>query len=176
MMHPLALSMASAASPSGVEEVVWAAPFTLATPHRYSHTVEPRAIDSGWLLELKVDPAHMVPRQVGVPLLWVGDHVAVRTNWDHVGGCAVVWVPGELDPEKASIFFGSALLPERVDLDTRKAELARGAAAGHGPVPVREVSAPISSATFMDLMRVAADRVERCSPADADRIDALRSE
>ncbi|MEZ4317532.1 MAG: hypothetical protein R3F61_08505 [Myxococcota bacterium] len=161
---------------SRVDHIVWAQPFTLQTPHPYRHTAVPRDIDRGWLVELRVDPTAMLARQIGVPGLWIGDDLAVRTNWDHLGGCAVVWVPGDHDLRNEPVFFGSTTLPERMDAERSALEHTAAREKGWGPVPVRTLETkPLALADLRGLMAIAADRIEACSTADDARLEALRA-
>lgn len=116
-----------------VHEVRWARPFTLTVPHPYRYTAEPREITKGWLVELVVEGWTMMPRQVGVPNVWIGDQVAGRLTWARKNdgpACAVVWVPGEHDLSKDPVFFGTTDLAERIDEAKRAAVSKAGAEIG----------------------------------------------
>jgi hypothetical protein len=178
---------ARAAEPTGqdprVEAIRWAQPFTLQTPHRYRHTATPSDVTHGFLIELAVAPETQRPRQIGVPGLWVGDHLAVRFNWDHQTGCSVVWVPRA--PEdgldtlaEQPVLFGSTTLPERMDDEQRAVEHETARRNGWGSVPVRDATAArLDARDFRDVAAAAADRIEACSGAESDkaRLDALRA-
>lgn len=173
------LTLAALATPPEVHSIRWARPFVLAEAHPYTHTDTPRDVKAGWLLELRVDPGALRPLQVGVPLLWVGQDLAVPTNWDHVGGCAVVWVPGPHALREELLFYGSTELPERVGAERRAIEHADARTRGVRPLPataIVDIDGPtLVLGSFGDLMRVAADRVQACSPTDAPRLPSLRS-
>ncbi|MCA9568370.1 MAG: hypothetical protein KC656_11030 [Myxococcales bacterium] len=148
---------------SGVQEVRWARPFRLERALMYRHTPEPRAIREGWILELLVDPARMVPHPIATPTLFVDTTVAVRTAWRTP--CAVVWVPGDVDPARATVFFGSTELPERIDATRAAAELS---AADARPVPVGDVSRDALVLTDANaLYGLAEERRRRCEGTTA---------
>jgi hypothetical protein len=134
-----ALGSSNALEPSPAREIVWARPFELAEPARYRHTSHGRDVRRGWLVELRVEPSALVPRQIGVPLLWVGDDLAVRTNWSDLQGRVVVWVPGDHDLRQESVFCGSDVLPEQVDAPATRRELRRAEEAGIRPVPAERI-------------------------------------
>ncbi len=166
-----------------VEAIEWAQPFELRTAHTYRHTATPFDARHGYLIQLAVDPTTQRARQIGVPNLWVGDHIAVRLNWDEVTGCSVVWVPRDAetsldDLAKTPVFFGSTTLPERVDTEKRTAAHTEAARNDWSAVPVRErASESLVVDDFRAIAAVAADRIEACSGSapDADRLDALRA-
>lgn len=117
-----------------VRRIEWARPFQLAQPHPYRYTSEPREITEGWLVQVVVPSWTMMPRQVGVPNLWVGAEIAGRTAWTRSSEpkdqCAVFWVPGAHDLHQEPVFFGTTRLPERSDAAHRAAikKSARGLA------------------------------------------------
>ncbi|MCB9677309.1 MAG: hypothetical protein H6737_19515 [Alphaproteobacteria bacterium] len=144
-----------------VHHVEWAQRFELAEAHPYRHSATPRDIREGWLVELHVAPDTMVPRQIGVPVLWIGDDLAVRTSWG--SGCAVVWVPGDHDLAKEPVFFGSTTLPEQMDAERSAAEHAEASAKGWGPVPVHHVESDVLKvADFRAVAAVAKVRSDAC--------------
>ncbi len=112
-----------------------AIPFTLSQPYAHSWHQERAEVDQGWLLVLEVDPADARPRQVGAPTLFVGAVPAERLSWSVQDEHLVVVAPGPLDLLETPIFWGSALLPEQVDLQVGQAEAAAAQAAGVTPTP-----------------------------------------
>lgn len=143
-MTPWLLGAALAGPPvsfsqDAVRQVVWARPFELDAPARYRHASPGREVTSGWLVELRVEPGAMVARQIGVPVLWIGTDLAVRTHWNDPGGCAVVWVPGSHDLRADPVFFGSDTLPEQMDAERTAAEHARAREHGIGPLPAERI-------------------------------------
>ena len=94
--------------------LVKATPFELSSPANYTMQQESFAYSTGVLLQLQVQPAEMLrPLQTVERVLYIGDRAAVRFNWDHVGGCAVIAVPGPVDLSTAEIYFSEPLLPQR---------------------------------------------------------------
>jgi len=157
----ISLLLSLALADDRVKQVEWAQRFELKTPHPYQHSAQPHPIQQGWLVQLRVDAPAQRPLQIGVPLLWVGDDVAVRTNWG--SECAVVWVPGEHDLRKEPIFYGSTTLPERVDAERRALDHSQAADRGWGPKPVLELSTHTQVfANYTELMAFATDRAKRC--------------
>lgn len=158
-----------------VRELVAAVPFHLDTPTTWTMTASPRSVDEGLLLELRADPRWLVPRDAATPLLYVGDTPAFPFNWDHVGGCAVVWVPGPVDLATTEIYFGSSELAERVDAARGAAEREAARRVGvrpFAPARVASVLSPTLSAHgFDEIEALAMRRVRDCtaSPEDLER-------
>lgn len=145
----------------GVEEVVWARPFRLEEPTLYRYTREARAIDRGWLVELKVDPRYQQPHPIHIPVLWIDGQIAVRANWR--SRCAVVWVPGPADARDGRVFYGSTALPETLGPEDAEREAKKAVEAGVGPVVRRTlVDEPLVLTDLTALMAAAQERVERC--------------
>lgn len=155
-----------------VRALVAAIPFHLATPTTWTMTASPRPVDRGVLLELRADPGLLVPRDAASPLLYVGETPAFPFNWDHVGGCAVVWVPGPVDLGSTEIWFGSDRLAERVDAAWGVAERRAARAAGVRPFPAADVAAALapelSVASFDEIEALARKRVRACTSTPED--------
>ena len=147
---------------AAVREILWARPFQLQSAHPYRYTAQSRPISEGWLLSLWVDPAYQVPRQHGVPVLWIGDQIAGRTNWG--SECTVVWVPGAHDLRSERIFYGSAVLPERVNPARQQEESAEAARKGIQPIQKIGDLEPtvLVLEDFRGLMEVAAAQQAQC--------------
>ena len=155
-------------APEAVHQITWARPFRLDVPIRYQHASPGRFVQDGWLIELRVDPAAMQARAGGVPVLWIGTDLAVRTNWDHPGGCAVVWVPGSHDLRNEPVFFGSDTLPEQMTSERGAAERRRAAQAGVKPLPAPQVLDVKNEVVLLEsergLLQLAAQMSSRCGP------------
>ena len=149
------------ATPAGVESVLYARAFELAEPVRYAWSDEIAEIDSGTILVLAVDPAYLQPRALAEPVLYVGERPAWRVSHGATSGRVVAVVPGEVDLAEVPVFFGSPALPEQVDDDVARTELARAQAAG-----VRSVGRSEARAA-----REAGGRAARL----AGRLDLLRT-
>lgn len=153
--------------PQAVRSIVWARPFVLERAARYRHASPGREVTTGWLVELRVDPAAMVARQIGVPGLWIGGDLAVRTHWGDPNGCAVVWVPGQHDLRAERVFFGSDALPEQMDAERAAAEHERARLAGIEPLPAARILdvdlEPLKLPHESALLELAASRSARCA-------------
>lgn len=156
-----------------VSTVVWARPFVLEQPEIYSMSAEKPTFTAGWLVQLTADPSMLAARQVGEPVLYVGEVPAFRFNWDPVGGCLVVFVPGPVDLASTEVFFGSTELPERVTRAHGTEERAAAVAAGIRPL----AGVAAARAAGGDVLRVASlegvyaaamERVAGCSATPSD--------
>lgn len=134
--------------------------FELEAPVRYTHTQSPRQVQSGWVLELVVDPRLQRPHPIATPVLWVGRQVAVRVNWSDA--CAVVWVPDGPDPTTVPIYYGGVELPERLSGEDGAQWEARARAADVVPSKPTVVHPPLRAVPFTSLMREAASRARAC--------------
>lgn len=168
------------AAPTGVT-LEWARPFVLAQPDVYPWQAGAPALERGWIVQLRVDPALLVPRQVGQPVLYAGTTPIAIVNADKVGGCAVGYVRGPLDMRRTPLFVGSTELPERIDAAAGQRELDAAVAAGAVAQPTATVDAAQraggNEAKLADLRGVyaiLAERVAACSPGETDRIHTLR--
>jgi hypothetical protein len=140
---------AAAAGPEGVAAVhgvrgAW--PIVLGAPFQYTWTATPQLVNEATLLIVDADPEWLRLRQTDAPVLFVGAAPAERLNVGVECGCAIVLVPGVVDPATTPIYFGSATLAERVDAAAGARELAAAVAEG-----ARGFAAPVApQATFTD--------------------------
>jgi len=135
----LAAALAEAApplpeTPAPVQALVSARPFVLDEDLRISWYRGLEATRHGYLLVIAVDPELVYPRQSAEPVLYVEGRMAPRANVGYLSGHVVAFVPGELDLEKARVWFGTPELPERVGSETGRLELERAQAAGVRPI------------------------------------------
>ncbi len=130
-------------SGSSVKALLYARPFELSQRHLYHWTREKPKISKGFILVVEVDPEYARPRQVNVPVLYVGDKPAELTNVGYQSGRMIVIVPGEPDLKVTPIFFGSMELPERVDAARGRAEQAAAEKLGIRPFPPEAVQAAL---------------------------------
>ncbi|MFT4623877.1 MAG: hypothetical protein ACI8PZ_002533 [Myxococcota bacterium] len=128
----------------GVRHLRFAQHASLATPATYTMSADGGAYSEASLFIAEVDPALIAPRQVGVPVLYVGATPA-RVLHRSPAGCVVGLVPGHVDWTTTALFFGSTELPERVD--AARGALEREAARAAGIMPR-------SPDTVLDPMRV----------------------
>lgn len=169
---------AEPADPTGVK-LEWARPFTLATPDAYRWQAGAPPLAEGWIVQLRVDPREMVPRQVGQPVFYAGATPIAIVNADTTGGCAVGYVRGPLDLAATPLFVGSDELPERIDAAAGARELAAAVASGAKPSPEvaqaeRAGGAELHLADLRGVYAVLAERVAACSPGETDLIHVLR--
>lgn len=130
----------------------------------------------GWLIELRVDPALLVPRQVGSPVFYVGGTPVAIVNADARGGCAVGYALGAPDPATSPVYAGSAELPERIDAAAGQREQDAAVARGATVRAPGAVAPPLVVADLAALYGLLADRVAACAPHEIDRIAVLRAQ
>lgn len=168
-------------TPAPVDDVVYARTFKLNQGFQFDWAKEPFTVTEGTLLVLKVKPEYAVPRQSFEPMLYVGDHAAMKLNSGETSGYLVVVVPGEVDLSKALIWFGTPNVAERVDNATVRAEQALAEKAGLTPLSAEKAAKAragerINSADFSVLLREhVAGLIEQYSPAEKERAALLRA-
>ncbi len=128
-------------SGDAVRGLLYARPFAVDKPFTYSWTAERAEIQAGYILVVAVDPEFAKPRQVDMPVLYVGRAPAWLTNVGYESGHVVVIVPATVDLTSEPIFFGSLELPERVDAARGAQEMAAALALGIRPVTAEMLSA-----------------------------------
>jgi hypothetical protein len=190
---PLLTSSATAAppvptTPTGVKSVVVARPFVMDQSFTHHWQMEKPSVRGGWVLVLDVDRDLVYPRQTMEPVLYVGDQVAQRVNVGYRSGKVVAVVPSPLDEQgnptldltKATIFFGTPELPERVDVRRIKAEQALAAEAGITARPAAELAQArqrggqfMALTDEMALTRQASVLIRQYSPQEAELADLL---
>jgi len=166
-------------APTPVIGLVAAQPFTLREPYNHLWRYEQPAVSSGYLLVVQGDPALFLPRQSLEPVLYVGRQTAERVNLGHESGHLVAIVPGDLDDPR--LWFGAPALPEQVGETWINREHARATAAGITPMPrsrlvdaLRTGGAPLALGTRAELLRRAAELVERYSPQERQLVETIR--
>jgi len=159
-----------------VDALTWARPFVVAAPEQ-DPTAYPRGptFTEGWLVELRMDPALLVPSEIDEPWLYVGETPAMKLNWDWEGGCLVAIVPARPDLATATFVMGappSAGSDAATRRSLARAEVARIAAA---PFPRPMVDAAVTAGgptlAAVDLREVRAagmTRVASCTSTAAD--------
>ena len=93
-------------------------------------TASPRRLTDAWLVTLAADPALARPRDVNMPVLYVGATPAQVLATDAPTGCVVALLPIDVDVTAEPWFYGSVELPERVGALRGKQERAAALAAG----------------------------------------------
>lgn len=123
-----------------VQRLLYARTFQLDEGYTYYWTKEQPTVETGTMIVVEVDPSFAYPRQVGVPVLYVGNTPAEITNIGYHSGRLIVVVPGEIDLATTPIFFGSTELPEMVTKERGDLELAAAVEMGIRPFSVEAVS------------------------------------
>lgn len=123
-----------------VQRLLYARTIELDEGYTYSWTHEQPELKTGTVLVLEVDPDFAYPRQVGVPVLYVGNTPAELTNIGYLSGRMVVIVPGEVDLTTTPIFFGSTELPSQVTKERGDAELQAARDMGIRPFSAAEIN------------------------------------
>jgi hypothetical protein len=167
------LGLGALAGEPDVRSLEWAQHFQWTEPHR-SNMPGAAPVSEGWLVELRVDPIKARASQ-SAPALYAGEVAVYRTNWDDVGGCAVVIIPGPADLATTLFYFGSEALPESAD---PAAELRAARSQGVTPLSVSPAMTRAGTTRIVpdvrDVYAAAADRVEACSPHEKRRAQSLR--
>ena len=168
------------ATPARVDQLVYAAPFTLRQGYAHDWRAERPLVTKGYLVVLRVEPALVYPRQVAEPVLYVGNQTAERLNVGYRSGHVVAIVPGDVDLRSAPIWFGTPALPEQVNAGAINAERVRADRSGIRAVPSGEVARaarrPVALADKTELLREAGALVETYSPDEDDLARALKRE
>jgi len=163
-------------APGGVERIVAVQPFLLERAWRHTWRAEQPAFDAGWLVVLEVDPALVVPRQIQEPVLYAGEQTVERVNFGHGSGRVVAIVPSlrtadggvALDLASTLLWFGTPMLPERVDALRASEELARAVKLGVEPLAVPAAGGTLRLPSRDELDEHAALLVLEHAPDEAD--------
>lgn len=158
-------------TPAAVDEIAYARPFTLKDGFRYDWCNEPFQVTSGTILVLKVDPALVIPRQTQEPVLYVGEHAAMRLNQGDKSGYVVVVVPGDVDLTKDLVWFGAPQAPGRIDPQAARQQAEK---AGFKPLSTEKAKAAtnaggprVNSQDMSALLRdTISGLIERYSPQE----------
>lgn len=126
----------------GVRRILSATPFTTEVSWTHVWRREAPEFRGGWLLVLEVDSALVEPRQIAEPVLYAGGETVERVNHGYESGRVVAVLPSALDASGKPVvdlattpfFFGAAELPERVDTNVARRELAAALARGVRPL------------------------------------------
>lgn len=183
-------------SDSGVQ-LLFAQPFRLDEGYTHWFRADRPTVSSGYLIAVACDSDLVYPRQGYQAVLYAGEQTVDRLNVGFVPGeigdgqpayvvglvPAPVDASGEvaLDWATTPIWFGTPELPERVDAATIAQEVALAKRDGIGPRPHREVKAALRNgggtlyaADHLELLRHAADVIERYSPLEVDVVEGYR--
>ncbi|HVP12934.1 MAG TPA: hypothetical protein VMV94_17300 [Phycisphaerae bacterium] len=167
-------------TPAAVDNLVYARKFTLQEGYQHLWSKDKPTITTGYLLVLKVDPNLVYARQVAEPVLYVGNQTAERLNIGYESGYVVAIAPGDVDLKKATIWFGTPELPERVDANMVKAEAAKAKAANIGPFTEKVVQEAQTKGTGelkvtnrAELLRTAAELILQYSPQEKQLAESL---
>jgi hypothetical protein len=169
-------------TPARVDDVVYARGFTLEQGYRYIRSKERPWVTSGTLLVLKVDPSLVVPREIAMPVLYVGDQPAERLNRGNESGYVIAVVPGVVDLKRAPIWFGEPNSPHLVDAATAQSQRALAEQAGIGPFSGERVKAALAAGgetiKAVDMRAVLRDEVagliEKYSPQESQLANEFR--
>ena len=164
-----------------VRGVLYARPFALEKPYTYEWSREKLVIDSGYILVLEVDREYARPREVNVPVLYVGPWPAELANVGYESGHLIAVVPGLVDPRGVPIFFGSLELPERVDRERGLREMEAARAIGIAPfagegweVALRRGGETLRVRRVEELYLAIAHLIMEYSPSEAELAETYR--
>jgi len=158
--------------PDSVRDLVYARPFVLEQPYTYDWTREREEVASGCILVVVVDPNFARPRQVDVPVLYVGSTPAQLTNVGYDSGHLIVIAPGEIDLTDVPIFFGSTELPERVDRARGLLEMEAALDAGARAFAPQCVAEAFEAGG--DMLLTIADLIEIYTPDETEAVEIYR--
>lgn len=109
-------------TPSAVQDVLFAQPFTLAEGYPFDWSKDRPMVTSGQIVVFQVNPDLVYPRQVAEPVLYVGGISAERINIGYQSGRVIAIVPDTIGADGKAVrqdlskaWFGTPELPERVD-------------------------------------------------------------
>jgi hypothetical protein len=167
------------ATPKSVKGILATRRFTLQTPYTNTWSKERAQVYAGTLVVLDVDPAYVIPRDALEPVLYAGDVAVQRLSQGDVSGRVVAIIPGNIDVATVPIWFGSPALPERVTVESARAERARAEKAGVRALASARAAgvqrAAVNSPDMAALLRnVAAPLVEEFSPQEKYLADSWR--
>ncbi len=152
--------------------------FDLGKPQAHFWRAERPLYDSGWLVVLSVDPTLVFARQTEEPVLYVGGQTAERVNNGSDSGRVVAIVPGDFQLTEAEIFFGTPMMPERVDWRVIEREIGVARSAGVTPPSADQVGRALQNARRHDdhrmLYQRAIELVAEHSPVEQDLIRGFR--
>ena len=155
--------------PVAVDAVVWAQPFTLDVPERWTMTRQEHELSRGWLVEVRAPAELLQARAVGQPVLFADTTAALPLHPPLVASCAVVVVPVATDREVRRWYFGSPLLPERLDAARADEELQAAIDAGVPPMAPQTMAPPARYHDLREVARVAEARFQACRGAPPEQ-------
>jgi hypothetical protein len=169
-------------TPAAVTDVVYARPFALNDGFRYDWCNEPFQVSQGTILVLRVDPRLVIPRQIGEPVLYVGNQAAMRLNQGDQSGYVIAVVPGQVELTKDLVWFGTPEMPENVNAARVQAERQQAEKAGIKPLSAEKVKAAtdaggtcINARDMSGLLRDTIGKlVEQYSPQEKELVEAWR--
>jgi hypothetical protein len=132
-------------TPAAVDDIVYARPFTLQQGYKYIFSKEQPWVTEGTLLVLKVNKDLVQPREIAMPVLYVGNQPAERLNRGHESGHVIVIVPGKVDLSKTPMWFGAPNFPHEVDANTANAQRELADKAGLKPFAQERVNAALTA-------------------------------
>ncbi len=165
---------------TGVTRVLAATRFTLETPYRSDWGVDRPNVQSGLIVVLEVRKDLVKPRQTRQSVLFAGTRVAEVTNVGFTSGRLVVIIAdpakgAAVDLAEVELFFGTAMLPERVTPTRGGEERAAARAKGIAPLPADARAVVAEGALALTdkdaLYRAAGERILIHAPDEKDRAD-----
>jgi hypothetical protein len=162
------------ATPAPVDDIVYARPFKLEQGYKYIWSKERPQVTEGTLLVLKVDKALVYPREIAMPVLYVGNQPAERLNRGHESGYVIAIVPGKVDLRRTPIWFGAPNFPHMVDTAEANTQRALAERSGIKPFPPERIEAALAeggrqanAADERALLRdVVSNLIEKYSPQE----------
>ena len=117
-------------APQPVKDILVAQPFTLNQGYRNDWIKDHSTVTSGVIVVLEADPALARRRDAAEPILYAGHTPVQRLNNPRTSGRVIGIVPGVTDLTGVPIWFGAPGLPERVTVESARAERAQAEKSG----------------------------------------------
>lgn len=178
---PVSVPVVPTGTGQEVRALLLARTVRLAEPYRYRWHAEQVSVSEVTVLVMEIDREFLRPRQVDVPVLYVGTLPAEVASSGYGSGRRIVVVPGVPDLATTAIYFGSTELPERVTHARGQAELAAAHAAGVRPQGAEAVARaraaggePLAVATRELLYLYLAELLDRFAPDEAELAELYR--
>lgn len=120
------------ATPAAITTLVDLREFHLAQPYEHRFSKEKQSVTAGYLIVVRAPSEYLAPRQVEMPVLMVGTTPVEPMNVGFASGQLVAIVPSPVDAQgkltldlaKTPIYFAPPALPETIDLEFAKKQLA----------------------------------------------------
>ncbi len=165
--------VAIAAPDPGQIELVLSQTFDLTEAYTYTYTNPQQSMTNGTIVVARIHPEDGRVRQVGGHVLYIGPVAAERVNNGDKDGHVIAFVPGHVDLDDATVFWGPATLPER--MQPEEGQKAHAQATKSAVVDLQ--TAPhIQVRDAAALYRRLADLIDAYAPGEPERARGFRTQ